>query len=224
MQITHDKARELIQFSLDRVLQNAEKATLAAHLQDCADCRKYANELQEVESILLPTMKRQWNVHPIPLSIPLLMQGNSLKLHTSTLLAIRRLALGLVFVALFFTAWNIASLGPSPSGSTPLVVPVVPTPGARAAQSTNTTGPAEDCKMMVYSVQANDTLAEIASRFLVPEDEIIKINGLETDAVNSSTELLIPLCNFTPTGTLRPATFTKTGTPVIRGTTSTPEG
>lgn len=224
MQITHEQARKLIQFSHDGVLQSAEKARLSAHLQNCADCREYANDLREVETILLPEMKRQWSTRPIPLSVPSLIESNDSRINPRTFLAMRRVALGLVLVALFFTAWNIMSFSPSISGPVPLVVPLVPTPAAQTAPSTDTTSTAEDCEMIIYSVQANDTLTDIASRFSVSEDEIMKVNGLTTTAVSSSMELLIPLCNFTPTGTIHPATFTRTGTPILRATTSTPEG
>lgn len=224
MQITHEQARTLIQFSFDGILQTAEKARLAAHLQDCMDCKSYAEELREVETIILPLMKKQWNARPIPLSIPALTQRKSSTINPSRLLAIRSTAIALVFIALFFSAWQFLSSSPSSSSRLPLVVPLVPTPSAQTAQSTNTKGMAENCELMAYNVQENDTLASIANRFLVSEDEIMKLNQLKTKAVSMSMELIIPICNFTPTGTIYPATFTITYTPIIQLTTSTPVG
>lgn len=224
MQITHEQARKLIQFSLDGVLQSAEKATLAAHLQDCIDCREYVSELREVETILIPTMKKQWNARPIPLSVPLLMQGRSSIVNSGKFLAIRSAAISLIFIAFFFSAWKFISSSPSVANTMPLVVPLVPTPSIQTAASMSTENTFENCEMMVYNVRANDTLAGIAHRFLVSEAEIMEINQLKTDAVSASMELMIPICNFTPTGTIHPATFTTTNTPIIRATTSTPEG
>lgn len=224
MQITHEQARKLIQFSLDGVLQSAEKLTLSAHLQDCRDCRNYAQELKEIERIILPLMKKHWNARATPLSIPMLVQNKSSALDTRKLLAIRSAVIGLVVVALFFSAWQFVSSSPSSSSPIPLVVQLVPTPSVLTTQSTNAKNTAENCEAMAYSVQQNDTLASIANRFLVPEDEIVQLNHLKTHALSSGMELVIPVCNFTPTGTIHPATFTITHTPIIQLTTSTPVG
>ena len=224
MQITHEQARKLIQFSLDGVLQAAEKATLTAHLQDCMDCRDYVKELQEVETIVSPLLKKQWNARPIPLSIPLLTQRKSSILQASQVLTIRRTAIAFVFAALFFSAWQFVASGPSSASPVPLVVPLVPTPSKQSARSTNTKISTETCEVMVYRVQENDTLASIANRFLVPEDELMKRNQLKTDVLNLSMELMIPICDLTPTRTTHPATFTITYTPILQLTTSTPAG
>ena len=222
MHISHEQARKLIQFSLDGALQASEKATLTAHLQDCSDCKEYVKELSEVEAIVLPLMKKRWSARPAPLSMALLTQKKSSPIHASKLLAIRSTVIGLVFVALFFSAWQFVASGPSSSSPMALVVPLVPTPSVQTAQSIRIT--AENCEMMAYRVQENDTLAGLANRFLVAEDEIMEINHLKTDSVSIPMELMIPVCNFTPTGTIHPATFTTTDTPISRPTTSTPSG
>jgi hypothetical protein len=222
MQITHEQARKLVQFSLDGVLQAADRAKLSMHLQECRDCRDYANDLKEVEANLLPMMKKQWNVQPIPLSLPFLAQRKSFTAHASNILTMRSAALTLVFVALFFSAWRLVLSSPSASGQIPLDVALVPTPSTQSAKSTNTASSSENCEMLVYRVQPNDTLGSIASHFLVPEVKLMQINGLSTDSLGSLRELLIPLCNFTPTGTSHIATFTTTNTPIVRATTSRP--
>ena len=224
MQITHEQARKLIQFSLDGVLQTAERAMLSAHLQECLDCRDYANELKEVEANLLPVMKKQWKARPIPLSIPLLVQSKTSIINTSKLLTMRNAVLSLIFVAFFFSAWKFVASGLSASGQSPLVVPLVPTPSTQSARSTNTASSPENCEMLVYRVQPNDTLASLASHFQVPEAKLRQINGLSTDTLSSSMELVIPVCNFTPTRTIHPATFTATNTPILRATMFAPGG
>src|SRR5215207_5649432 len=194
MQITHEQARKLIQFSLDGLLPSPDKAMLSAHLHDCSDCQAYANEIKEVENLLFSTMKRQWSLRPVPLSITALI-GKKRKIQSSTFLAIRSAAIIFFFFALFFSIWQFASSGPAIPGTVPLVVPSVPTPSAQTAQSTSTKLTAETCEMIMYSVQENDTLASIANRFLVAEDEIMEINHLKTDSVSISMELLITVCN-----------------------------
>jgi hypothetical protein len=222
MHITHEQARKLIQFSLDGVLPAADRGRLSMHLQECRDCRDYANDLKEVEANLLPVMKKQWNVQPIPLSLPFLAQRKSFTANASHILTMRSVALTLVFVALFFSAWRFVSSSPSASGQVPLDVALVPTPSTQSARSTNTASISENCGMLVYRVQPNDTLGSIASHFLVPEVKLMQINGLSTASLGSLRELVIPLCNFTPTGTSHIATFTTTNTPIVRATTSRP--
>ena len=224
MQITHEQARSFIQFSLDGILQSAEKAALSAHLQDCMDCRAYGSELKDVETILLRAMKKQWGVRPIPLSVHALLQKKNSRINANRLLATRKAMVGVAMVALFFSAWQFVVSGPVNPNQLTLTVPPIPTPSVLTAQSTNTKVRFENCEMMPYSVQANDTLSSIADRFSITEEEIIAINQLQTEAVSTSMKLVIPLCNSTPTGIVNPATFTTTYTPTLKHATSTPGG
>jgi LysM domain len=221
MQITHEQAHGLIQLNMDQVLSSQETAVLSAHLQVCTDCKTYANEIKEVEGLLFPVLKRQWNRQPVPLLITALTERN-LKAQASTLLAMRTAAIGLVVVALFFSVWQFVLSSPSASGQMPLVVPPVPTPSVQTTRSTSTVITLENCETVLYIVQGDDTLAGIADQFSISEDEIIAINHLKTETINPSMELVIPVCNFTPTGTVHPATFTTTYTPIIKPGTSTP--
>jgi hypothetical protein len=223
MQITHEHARKLIQFRLDGGLQSAEKETLSAHLQGCSECQTYAVEIKEVETVLRPVLKRQWNAQPIPLSITSL-RGNSQKTQAHTLLTMRTAAISLVFFAFFFSVWQFTLPSPSAPSVMPLAVPSVPTPSTQTARSTSTEFTVEACEMMLYTVQADDTLTSIADHFLVSEELLTELNQLGADAVHPSMELVIPICHFTPTGTIHPATFTTTYTPLFLPTTSTPGG
>lgn len=220
MQITHEHARKLIQFRLDGGLRSAEHETLSAHLQDCSECQAYAAEINEVETVLRPMLKRKWSAQPIPLSITSL-RGNSQKTQAHNLLTMRTAAISLVFFAFFFTVWQFMLPSPSAPSVMPLAVPSVPTP---SAQSTSTEFTAEACDMIPYTVQANDTLSSVADRFFVSEELLMEFNQLHTGAVHPSMELVIPICTFTPTGTIHPATFTTTYTPMFLPTTSTPGG
>jgi hypothetical protein len=220
MSLTHEQAHKLIQLDMDRVLSADQAKALSSHLRGCGDCQSYANEMNEVERLLPGVMKSQWNLRPIPLSIPAL-TGRSRKTQTATSLTIRTAAISLVFVALFFSAWQFVITGPSVSRQISLSVAPVPTPSAGTAQLTGTT---ETCEMLLYSVQGSDTLAGIAEQFAVSQDEIMFLNGLKTDLLSTPIQLAIPLCSLTPTGTVHPATFTTTYTPILDPGTSTPEG
>jgi LysM repeat protein len=192
------------------------------HLKDCVDCRDYAEEIKDVENILLPIMKRQWNLQPAPLSMVAIRAQRNSKIQTSIILATRIAATGIVFLALVFSAWQFAlSGGQTPTPSQFIVaIPPVPTP---SAQSTSTKIALQSCAGILYRVQEKDTLESIAHQFSVPKVEIMMINHT-TETVVPGTELMIPLCSFTPTSTMHPTFFSTKYTPSTHPTTSTPGG
>lgn len=219
MSITHKQARELLQFNLDGVLQAAEKARLSAHLQDCIDCKAYARELKEVEAILVPVLKRQWHMTPFPLSIDALLQRKSSRIKTSNFLSIRTSVIGAAVMALFFGFWQIV-LSSTPVSGRPLAgVFPAPTP---SLELTSTRIASEDCQLTLYVLQQEDTLASVSTRFSVSEEEVMRINNLNTRTLGTAVEIMIPICNSTPTGTVHPVTFTTTYTPALSLRTSTP--
>ena len=65
-------------------------------------------------------------------------------------------------------------------------------------EATNTLEPAQAtlaaCEKVVYTVQANDTLASIAANYAVPAEAIKNYNGLPTDTVYLGMPITIPLC------------------------------
>jgi LysM repeat protein len=223
MEITHEQARRLIQMKLDRALHKQEASTLSTHLRDCTDCQSYANQMDEVEGLLVPLMKQQWAVQPTPLSISALTRG-SRETQARIVLTIRTAVVSFIFVAVFFGMWQFLLSRPSMSNQMPPAVPAMPTPASYTAQVTSTTNTRETCELTMYKVQDHDTLAGIAKRFSVAEAEILAVNNLGTDALRPTMELVIPVCNFTPTGTIYPATLTTTYTPILQPTTSTPGG
>jgi predicted anti-sigma-YlaC factor YlaD len=224
MQITHEQAQKLIQLHMDQALNSQESAVLSAHLRDCRDCQTYANEVSEVKRLLPSLLKKQWARTPAPLSIKALAEKKLKRQSSINLLTTRTAAIGFVVIALFFSVWQFASSGSAVSNPLPLMAPPVPTPLTQTALSIDTTMTLENCKLVLYIVQGNDTLAGIADQFSVPEEEILAANSLEAKAVRPAMELVVPICNFTPTGTVHPATFTTTYTPIIQLNTSTPEG
>lgn len=222
MQISHDQAHRLIQLHFDKVLGLQEKALLFAHLQDCRECQTYASEIQEVESILRPLMKRQWHVKPVPLSRERLVGVRVQKPNASHLLTTRIAAAGVVIVALLFSVWQFMVSGSPSSPTAPIGVPPIPTPSAQTTQSTSTKISFEACQMLVYTVQQADTLEAIAARFSISEAKLRATNDLQAAPIGAGLELVIPICKSTPTGTFDP--FTTTFTPILSPTTSTPGG
>ena len=222
MSITHKEAQHLIQRNMEDQLEAQEFATLTAHLRVCRECRAYASGIKEVADLLAPVMKRQWSFQAAPLSIPALL-GRRERINSRTVLTMRTAAIGLMFVAFFFSAWQFMASGAPVSSQIPMGIDPVPTPSLPNIQSATETTSAM-CKLLLYPVQRADTLASIAEQFSTSEDEIIQLNGLKTDAVSPPMELMVPLCNFTPTGTFYPVTFTTTYTPLLNATTTSPDG
>ncbi len=218
MQVTHEEVRKLIQLNADNALDMQARTVLSAHLRDCLECRTYAEEIKEMEMILVPVMKRHWNVQPIPLSLGVLVAKGNSKTQTGIILATRLAAIGIVFLTFVFSAWQLALSGRQTTGPLPVGMLPVPTP---SVQSTSTRAASPNCTGTLYSVQENDTLASIAQHFAVSEEEIMAINGMKTETVTTTMELMIPNCNSTPTGTVNPTAFSTTYTPTRGLVTST---
>lgn len=223
MSITHEQAQKLIQLNLDQVLSMEESATLSAHLRHCRECNSYASEIKEVTNLLPPLMKRRWNVQPAPLSIYSLINKRE-KLPASILLTMRTAAVSIALMTLFFSARQFVLSSQSRPSRPSVAIPSMPTPASATLQTVSAQLTREGCAILMYTVQEEDTLSSIAEQFSVSEPMIVELNRLESESIHTGMELLIPLCHFTPTGTLETATFTTTRTPVLNFRTSTPGG
>jgi hypothetical protein len=221
MQITHEEAHKLIHVSMDKTLMPQEKNMLQAHLEVCIECRAVAEDFKEVENLLLPTMLRHWDLQPTPLPIEAMTKKRKSQLQTSIILATRTAMISIVFAVFVFSAWQFTQSGEQTSNSLPVGVLPVPTP---SSQSTSTRISFQNCEKITYQVQKDDTLDNIARQFSISKDRIMTINNLNTETLKTEMELLIPICDATPTKTAHPSTLTITFTPLIGPTTSTPGG
>jgi hypothetical protein len=223
MQITHAEAHNLIQYNMDKVLKPQEKKILQTHLNDCVECRAFAEEIQGLENLLLPVMIKHWAVQPLPLRIEVIANKSkrNSQLQTSLILATRTAIISIVFAAFVFSAWQFTHLGSHTANPMPVSVLPIPTP---SGQSTRTKISFQNCEELMYQVQENDTLESIAFQFSVAKDKIMDINNLSTESIHAKMDLLIPICTSTPTGTIHPSTLTITFTPLVGPTTSTPGG
>jgi hypothetical protein len=221
MQISHEEAHRLIQFHVDGELKTPQSYLLTSHLKECAKCQQYAATIEKMESALRPLLHRNWDREPLPLSIGMLMERDKFRAFDSILMATRIAALAVVFLAFFASAWNFTST--SRQTPTPLLqnVPVIPTPFT----STMTVGTEigfENCTVLSYLIQKNDTLASISSQFAVPAQQIRQINAMQNDSVNAGQVLSIPICSSTPANPT--ASHTTTFTPVLYTIATTPGG
>lgn len=219
MDITHEAARRLIQFSLDDSITTDKRTILADHLATCEACQTYSREVREVESVLRTAMRRRWLVNPLPLSLNTIRGQTIQKTLKSTILATRLVILSMFFAVLAFSIWQLGTPNQQENAIAPVAILPNPTP---SLQATNTKDNSQVCQNIVYEVQPEDTLENLARRFAMDEESILEANNLEADAVRAGVELIVPICNSTPTITARPPTFTTTLAPLIQLTAYTP--
>src|ERR1044071_8522207 len=124
MQITHEQARRLIQFDMDQGLKPDEEKLLQMHLNGCIECHSFAEEMQEVDSILLPVMNKHWKLEPQPLPIASIVENINSNRQTRMLVTIRMALISIVFVAFVLSTWQFTRS----QNSSPIPVNVLPIP------------------------------------------------------------------------------------------------
>ena len=218
MQITHQEARQLIQRRADQPLHASKKEMLNMHLKGCTVCAEYANEIQETEATLRITLRKQWDVRLLPLEvmdIKVKITPNSL---AADYLATRSALLGMAVLVFFIVFWQFTSTHNGLRNAATIGVPVIPTP---SLPLTSTQNNFDNCPMVQYEVQRNDTAESLALQFLVSEQAIRDFNNLPAGVDTLPGLLIIPACELTPTGTTNPPTST-TNTPSLEFITYTP--
>lgn len=209
VEITHREAKSLIQEAMDQFLETDDLSTLEAHLENCEECRSYANNLSDLESglrrilhaqidnqlpnlnlgdIIEPTMNPTWTSLFSPTNV----------LGRATIGI--TLLLGYFIITNFFGAqfpivvnWT-PTIIPTPYGST-LAINDSPTPSIPPNLISMTT---QGCEIIVYVIQENDTLEKIARQFEVSKKLISTYNNLITGDLYTGGELSIPLCGQAP--------------------------
>ena len=216
MQIKHEEARRLIQFKADNNLSASNEKNLSAHLEACKECRAYSNSLKETETVLRQTMHKQWGIRPLPLQMDVVYAKLNFRGNINNFVTTRTALIGIAFVMFAFMTWqsitNNTPVMQSPLGT----VPLIPTP---SSQYTATNTLQSDCKEIKYVVQEGDTLESVSQHFSVSKETITFANHLTDETLTSTQELIIPICESTPTSTTRPPTFTITPMMEIISTT-----
>ena len=220
-QITHEQAQSYLQSAADRPLSSNEKAALDSHLEGCAACRAYANTLGKLEGALQHSLHRRWDGMPVSLSMEkILKQTAPTKFTFQRALSFASAPiLAAVIVAI------VMMMSPSRSSSVSATDTPIPTASALAVptpslQQVTASLPATECGQVIYTVQPDDTLKSIAEKFGVSMEAIREANPLPDEDVIAY-NLIIPLCDFTPS--LTPATtLTYTVTPYTVTAARTP--
>ena len=207
MQITHLEAHRLIQYNLDRALDPEKQKSLFAHLQECEDCRGYADGMRAVENQLQRVMNKQWNLSPLPLSIDSIKTQINLTRGVPNLLQFRTALVSMVLVACSFFIWQLTSTIHNSSGQAPSTILPVPTPSTQLSTASLAS---PTCEWTLHKVDAPDTLESIAFEYSVSKQDIMIFNGMDSELIDESMEIKIPQCNVTPTMTAHLPTTTLT--------------
>lgn len=212
--ITHQKARSLLQAAADNLLKSEDKSALDIHLATCKPCQEYASNLTVLENNLREAFHLKWdNQHPADVSLQAIIKPTLGKLLWSNSLGqtgmmgkatiVVTLLLGYLVIANLFgnqsviTGEKTATLLPTPNESKS-IYSFSPTPSAPVTLTNLTT---QVCNTYPYTVQENDTLTSIAFQHGTTQAAILKYNHLSSNTVFTGMELVIPLCNNTPSHT-----------------------
>lgn len=217
MPISHAEAMQLIEFQADHILRGDKQMSLNEHIATCADCQTYAQRLNQVETVLHSVMQKQWDRHPAPLSMTALMENKFDRKSLNTILITRTALISLSVLLFVMAGWQFTSTNTRSTSGTQFAMLSIPTP---SEQLTATSLSSVHCTQIHYQVQKKDSLESIALHFATSKEKLISLNNLSSEVLQPNVELLVPLCDTTPTSTLHPPTFTIT--PFLDPTTSTP--
>ena len=216
MQITHEEAIQLIQYTADKAVPSVKEKLLHEHLQGCTQCNAYARQFKDMENVLQTVMRKQWSQRPAPLSLSALKAKKDSQKNRSALLVTRTALIGMAICTFIFIGWQVTLTTNPKNAIFPGMLPV-PTP---STQFTATNTLALHCQQILYKVQEHDTLESIANQYATSKEAIMNLNDLNTEIIQRDMELLVPICKSTPTSTIYPPTFTIT--PFLEPITNTP--
>jgi hypothetical protein len=216
MQITHEEARELIQFNTDHALNVDKREMLHRHLKECEECMNYVREMEAVEATLKSTLRAHWCIRPVHLDVRAVKAKLNPIRAISSQAATRAALIGVTVMLFVLASWQLVSIS-NPTGSLTANVLPIPTPSLLL---TGTNNHFNNCKEVQYKVRKGDTLESIAREFSTSKQILIELNQLPSENLNPITILMIPLCDPTPTGTVHPPALTTT--PMFETTTYTP--
>ena len=217
MQISHADAHKLIQYNLDRALNSEKQKTLFTHLQECDECRAYADRMLNIEKMLHQVMNKQWRHHPLPLSLDSIRPHNGFQKNLHSLFGLRTALISVVLVAFSFLIWQLRTTVNNSPGSIALSLAPIPTP---STQLSTASLESSKCEWSLYEVDRLDTLDSIALKYSVSKEQIMSFNNMNSEIIYESMELKIPQCAVTPTVTAQMPTTTLT--PILEFTVDTP--
>ncbi len=217
--ISHIQARTLLDLAADQPLQADQRQSLDQHLAACGECRRYADELRDLELTLQSSLGSHLQAPAVHLSTQEILRyvraPQPLR-SPSRLVAAPILLVVLVAIALTMGLPHLSSETAAAQTLTVTAL-LVPTPSAQIT-STLLTNP--QCESIRYQVQAGDTLEAIAQKFSISKDILMAHNNLTVESLPP--ELDIPLCYATPLVSSRTPASTVTITPQAEYTLRTP--
>jgi hypothetical protein len=216
-EITHSKARLLLQAAPDRPLEGEERSVLEAHLHDCEECREYANDLSALESRLQKAFHSTWDGYSPDLSLKAIKKQSPQKVLWNYLFGqtqtIGQVTIVAALLLGYFAIANLVGIDlPITSNETPIALPTPnglisnsapsPTPPTQTAITVSTF---QACKTILYVVQEKDSLQNIAIQHGTTIEAILEYNvwakNLEPDKLFAGMELAIPVCDNNPSRT-----------------------
>jgi hypothetical protein len=215
--ITHQEAHDLIHRRADQALEAGHEAVLEEHLRACAECTVYASEVRATEEVVRTALRKHWNIQPLPLPVSGIRERNMQQVRWFDSLTTRTALVGVTLLFFLFAYSQFASPGYGASNGQPVGISPIPTP---SLPLTSTQNSVEECELMRYEVRQGDTLKSLASKFSIPEEQIMELNDLPAAAPLPKL-MAIPVCEQTPTGTSFPSAST-TNTPALETITYTP--
>ena len=222
MELTHTQAREMIHFSADSALEADALRILKLHLDSCEACRTYADSIHAMENRLRNAMRQHWHLRPAPLAVDAIKSKSRTKSFQSSQLATRLTMIATIALMVVVAAFQITNTSKEGSDQAPVVVPLIPTPSVQTTFTEINT--AQSCEEVRYVIQPNDTLDSIAAKFSITKNELMEANAMNTETIITGKEIIVSMCNSTPTGTVHPPAFTTTLTPLTERISQTPDG
>jgi hypothetical protein len=217
--ISHIQARSLLDLAADQPLQADQRGSLDQHLSACDDCRRYADELRDVELTLQSSLGSHLIAPAVHLSTQEILsyiRAPQPIRYPSRLVAAPILLVMLVAIVLTMGLPRFTSELAAAQTLTATAL-LVPTP---SAQITSTLLTMPQCESIRYQVQADDTLEAIAQKFSISKDILMAYDNLTVESLPA--QLDIPLCYATPLVSSRTPASTVTITPQAEYTLRTP--
>lgn len=218
-QISHEEVRRLISMSADQVLDSDRNSILKSHLIDCEDCRSYANEVDELETVLRELGQKFSPSHaPVNVGEVLSRSKSAIPALASNFTFAKMGVMVIILFAAAIASWQFSTRSAVSPTAIYTAVPI-PTP---STYLTSTNSMLANCEFTLYQTQEGDTLESISEQFSVPKDTLMEFNQMRGEGIQPFTQIRIPLCARTPTITIYPPNSTITTTPQFKPVTPTP--
>jgi len=206
MSITHEQAQSLIQSSLDRALNSEERDTLSGHLQACADCQVFSDEMKELEHSIRSAFLERYGTARPHLNMDSII-GKNQKFSFK-----RLVTTGLAAAFLVLSATQLMQLSNASAPDTPAIFAPVPTP---SPQMTRTQLVQAGCEEIRYIIQEGDTLESLSNQFSISYETLLEGNEFLATSIVPGMEISLSICGTQAYKSPSPPTLTITAAPVF---------